>query len=425
MDNIIIVKLDSTYAAVHSGIWQWNYGQILRIQGGNLPKVVEVHFSLQDKGGDSITRIGTTIDGATDVPIPDSFLENGRRAQDYKIYAFIYLEDGTAGNTKYKIEMSVKSRPKPEVPGTPEETEMFREAIKAVNDAAGRAETAEKSAEAWTHGNESYPERDNDNARYYAEQAKTHEENTNKAAAETENMKVDVENVASTVKVHLDDVVELKEQTQNLAEAAAISEQQAKESSLAAFKSLQRTEESEGRAELNAQKTENDKSAVEQAKTLVLELGQKVTEQKEAVDQTVSDFDNAAKQAVSNVENAGIAQKEGIQQEGNTQVKNVQAVVDGISTEATAQKILEQANRSLPLLELMAEASGKAGSLNGFGLEKGKNDTVVITYTNPETEVLEGTAVFPTNTTLARIEKACTQMCESLKLIALQKGADV
>lgn len=77
MGNIIIVKLDSTYAEVYSGIWQWNYGQILRIQGGNLPKVVEVHFSLQDKGGDSITRIGTTIDGATDVPIPDSFLENG------------------------------------------------------------------------------------------------------------------------------------------------------------------------------------------------------------------------------------------------------------------------------------------------------------------------------------------------------------
>lgn len=148
MNNIIIVKLDSTYVAVYSGIWQWNYGQILRIQGGNLPKVVEVHFSLQDKGGDSITRIGTTVDGATDVPIPDSFLENGGRAQDYKIYAFIYLEDGTVGNTEYKIEMSVKSRPKPEVPGTPEEPELFRETVKAVNDAADRAEQAEQNAKA-------------------------------------------------------------------------------------------------------------------------------------------------------------------------------------------------------------------------------------------------------------------------------------
>lgn len=225
MDNIIIVKLDSTYAAVYSGIWQWNYGQILRIQGGNLPKVVEVHFSLQDKGGDSITRIGTTIDGATDVPIPDSFLENGGRAQDYKIYAFIYLEDGSAGNTAHKIEMSVKSRPKPEVPGTPEEPELFGETVKAVNAAAGRAETAEKNAkqyaadaektsseasesaenakndreaveklksefgmttesvlrtatdarneaESWAHGHVGYPDRDKDNAMYYSEAAK-------------------------------------------------------------------------------------------------------------------------------------------------------------------------------------------------------------------------------------------------------------
>lgn len=148
MNNIIIVKLDFTYATVYSGIWQWNYGQILRIQGGNLPKAVEVHFSLQDKGGDSITRIGTTIDGATDVPIPDSFLENGGCAQDYKIYAFIYLEDGTAGNTEYKIEMSVKSRPKPEVPGTPEEPELFRETVKAVNAAADRAEQSEQKAKA-------------------------------------------------------------------------------------------------------------------------------------------------------------------------------------------------------------------------------------------------------------------------------------
>lgn len=58
------------------------------------------------------------------------------------------MEDGTAGNTAYKIEMSVKSRPKPEVPGTPEEAELFREAIKAVNDAADRAEQSEQNAKA-------------------------------------------------------------------------------------------------------------------------------------------------------------------------------------------------------------------------------------------------------------------------------------
>lgn len=145
MNNIVVVALDSTYAKA-TGIWQWDYGQILRVQGKNLPKAVEVHFSLNEKGGDSITRIGTTIDGVTDVPIPDSFLENNGRAQDYTIYAFVYLEDGSSGNTEYKITMPVKSRPKPEIPGTPEEPELFRETVKAVNAAADRAEEAEKNA---------------------------------------------------------------------------------------------------------------------------------------------------------------------------------------------------------------------------------------------------------------------------------------
>lgn len=54
---------------------QYDYGQILRIQGLNLPQAVEIHFALQKTGGTSKTRIGITKDGVTDVPIPDSMLE--------------------------------------------------------------------------------------------------------------------------------------------------------------------------------------------------------------------------------------------------------------------------------------------------------------------------------------------------------------
>lgn len=132
MRNITIAILESMYVNA-ANMWQWDYGQILRIQGKNIPKAVEVHFSLNEKGGDSITRIGTTIDGITDVPIPDTLLENNGAAQDYIIYAFVYLEDGESGNTEYKIRIPVKSRPKPEIPGTPEEPELFRETVKAVN----------------------------------------------------------------------------------------------------------------------------------------------------------------------------------------------------------------------------------------------------------------------------------------------------
>ena len=91
-----------------------------------------MHFSLEETGGTSVTRIGTTKDSVTDVTIPDSMLENEEIDQNYKIYAFIYLSENTAGNTEHKITIPVKARPKPEVPGTPEEPELFRKAVEAV-----------------------------------------------------------------------------------------------------------------------------------------------------------------------------------------------------------------------------------------------------------------------------------------------------
>lgn len=131
-----------------------------------------MHFSLEETGGTSVTRIGTVRDSVIDVPIPDAMLENEENDQNYKIYAFVYLTGNGSGNTEYKITIPVKARPKPEIPGTPEKPELFRETIETVNAAAEKAEMAQKQAETWAHGHESYPERDTDNAKYYAEQAK-------------------------------------------------------------------------------------------------------------------------------------------------------------------------------------------------------------------------------------------------------------
>lgn len=151
---------------------QYDYGQILRIQGGNLPKTVEIHFALDETGGESITRIGTTKDGATEAPVPDSMLENNDCEQNYSFYAYVYVRDETSGNTEYKITIHVKARSKPEIPGDVEEPELFGEIMKNVNEAADRAERAELSSEAWAHGHEDYPEREKDNAMYYAGKAK-------------------------------------------------------------------------------------------------------------------------------------------------------------------------------------------------------------------------------------------------------------
>ena len=111
---------DENYKRV-TGLWQWDYGQVLRIQGLNLPNAVEIHFSLQKSGGEAKKRVGFTKDGVTDVVIPESMLENEEATDDYDAYAFVYLTDDTNGQTECKICMPVKARPKPEAFDKPEE----------------------------------------------------------------------------------------------------------------------------------------------------------------------------------------------------------------------------------------------------------------------------------------------------------------
>lgn len=148
----------STTANVY-GLWQYDYGQVLRIQGLHLPSMVEIHFSLQETGGTSVMRVGVTKDGVTDVIIPDSMLENDGATSDYDIFAFVYLTDATSGQTEYKIKLRVKSRPEPEVPGGGEDPDIFHEAVQAVRKSADKAAESEKQAEGWAHGREDLPER--------------------------------------------------------------------------------------------------------------------------------------------------------------------------------------------------------------------------------------------------------------------------
>lgn len=150
MDNIIECRLNSTCKEIFTGLWQYDYGQILRITGVEFPKAVEIQFSLNEKSGSTITRIGTTVDGVTEVQIPDELLKNEGHSQDYSIYAYIYLTDETSGNTEYQIVLHVKSRTKPENPSEEPlpEPNIFHETIVAVNASAERAETAEKKAKA-------------------------------------------------------------------------------------------------------------------------------------------------------------------------------------------------------------------------------------------------------------------------------------
>lgn len=150
MDNIIKANIKmqntTTYAC---SVWQYDYGQILQITGAELPQAVEVQFSPYEKSGETITRVATTTDGVTEVQIPNELLKREGCKGDYFIYAYIFVSDEKSGNTKYKIAIAVKKRPKPEEPtDEPEQEEnLFHATVVAVNASAERAEKAVSDAE--------------------------------------------------------------------------------------------------------------------------------------------------------------------------------------------------------------------------------------------------------------------------------------
>lgn len=44
MDNIVSVKLDSRYAPTLGGVWQYDYGQALRITGPEFPPALSIRY---------------------------------------------------------------------------------------------------------------------------------------------------------------------------------------------------------------------------------------------------------------------------------------------------------------------------------------------------------------------------------------------
>ena len=105
--NIIVARFNGTTEAAAIGLWQWDYGQILQIEGLDLPAVTEIHFA-QD--GLSKTELGTTQQGVCSVSVPNSMLQHASR-----IKAYIYLHTGeNDGETEYEIRIPVRARARPE-----------------------------------------------------------------------------------------------------------------------------------------------------------------------------------------------------------------------------------------------------------------------------------------------------------------------
>lgn len=325
----------STTANVY-GLWQYDYGQVLRIQGLHLPSVVEIHFSLQETGGTSVSRIGVTKDGVTDVVIPDSMLENDSAIDIYYMFAFIYLTDDTSGQTEYKIKLQIKSRPKPEVPGGGENPNIFHEAVQAVQKSADQAAESEKQAEGWAHGREDLPERAQDNAKYYAGQTAADAKKTGTDRKEVERLVESVSGIDQQVAT----VENLTKQAQTSATNAALSEQAAKTAETNAQTAQAGAETAEGNAELAEQGAKASEQTVEKAKQLVTQMGQEVLNNKKHVDQTVQEFTLTAQQALADVNKVGQTQTERVQSAGNTAVESVKTA-QGTATQAVETAKIE------------------------------------------------------------------------------------
>lgn len=317
MENKIVTAIfkDSTHTKV-SDVWQYDYGQILRIQGLDLPTAVEVDFAVAG-ASESIARIGTTKDGVTDVVIPDSLIETGKN-----LVAYIYLRDSASGNTEYQIDMLVTKRAKPEAYDRPEDKELFGQAIEAVNTAADRAEKARQTAQ----------------------------EAAQKAGLDAEQTAQDRVEVAKMVET----VTDISEQVKKVEELS----NKAQESATQAGTSATAAEKAKAQAETAAGKTAEDRTAVNQAKIDVDEVQKAVRADRAAVEeakQSVEQLSNAipestqvgvqavnqAKQtAVDEIARTGISHKTAVEGAGTQAVESVenaqQAAAEAVGAAKTA-----------------------------------------------------------------------------------------
>ena len=321
---ITAVFTDNDDCARTYGLWQWDYGQQLRIEGLHLPTAVEIHFALQETGGEAITRVGTTKDGITTVTIPDSMLEGNRATwtadKAYNIYAWVYLSDKLSGETIKRITMQVKSRPKPEAFEAPGDGEIFHEAIEAVNDAAKRAEEAGDKAIAAA-----------DEAEKAATQTAEHLEAVQGLAEQ-------VETNADTVAQDKQTVTGMLSQTQQVASDAALSAQEAKLSETAAVQAQAGAEAAEDGARQYAEETRADRQAVTEDKQAVSQMREDVAADRQAVEQTALQFGQTSQDALTAIGQAQSTAVGAVKAEGQKQTTAVQEAGTQAVSEVTEAK---------------------------------------------------------------------------------------
>lgn len=131
------MALNITTAAISSGcsaafaapsLFQWDQGQILKIEGVALPETYQVEFCCQ---GDAETL--TMLGSGSGVQIPDSLLARG-----LPIFAYLVLHEGENDReTEYKITIYVQARAEPtDIEPDPGQQSLIDQTIAALNAAS-------------------------------------------------------------------------------------------------------------------------------------------------------------------------------------------------------------------------------------------------------------------------------------------------
>ena len=96
------------------GLVQWDYGQILQIEGLKEIDHAEVHFAVKECNAKAEIRIATIEENRILADIPDKLLEVGK-----DLIAYVYIADAMSGKTVRIIELPVKKREQPGDYSTP------------------------------------------------------------------------------------------------------------------------------------------------------------------------------------------------------------------------------------------------------------------------------------------------------------------
>ena len=148
MENTIVATFGTSRKTTTDPLYQYDRGQVLKIEGIRLPATYEVHFSNSPKNRGVTTYSIASVGNQNGVNIPDSVLLSGE-----PIYAWLYFYTTELdGETEYVIYIPVNKRaqilnPEP----TPEEQDVISQAIIALNEAvtvtSEKADAASASAD--------------------------------------------------------------------------------------------------------------------------------------------------------------------------------------------------------------------------------------------------------------------------------------